>query len=105
MVIFHFFVYTMEMQLEDIKKLAELARVDMSDTEMSEMAHDFDGILAYVGQVEEAAKMVSNNEMNFSLNNVAREDVQTNRGGEYTSKIIEQFPDQNNGYLKVKQIL
>jgi len=93
------------MQLEDIKKLAEMARVDMSDTEMSEMAHDFDGILAYVGQVEEAAKMVSENDVNFSLNNVAREDVQTNRGGEYTSKIIEQFPDQNNGYLKVKQIL
>lgn len=93
------------MQLEDIKKLAELARVDMSDTEMSEMAHDFDGILAYVGQVEEAAKMVSENDVNFSLNNVAREDVQTNRGGEYTSKIIEQFPDQKAGYLKVKQIL
>lgn len=93
------------MQLEDIKKLAELARVDMSDAEMTSMANDFDGILAYVGQVEEAAKMVSKNDVNFALNNVAREDEQTNRGGEYTSKIIEQFPDQKAGYLKVKQVL
>lgn len=93
------------MQLEDIKKLAELARVDMSDEEMTEMANDFDGILAYVGQVEDAVKLIPEHEVDFDLSNVAREDVQTNRGGEYTSKIIAEFPDQKNGYLKVKQIL
>lgn len=93
------------MQLEDIKKLAELARVDMSDEEMTEMANDFDSILAYVGQVQDAVKLIPEHEVDFDLNNVAREDVQTNRGGEYTSKIIAEFPDQKNGYLKVKQIL
>jgi aspartyl/glutamyl-tRNA(Asn/Gln) amidotransferase C subunit len=93
------------MQLEDIKKLAELARVDMSDAEMSEMAHDFDGILAYVSQVQEAVKLVHEDSADFASINVSREDIQTNRGGEYTSKIIEQFPDQKDGYLKVKQIL
>lgn len=93
------------MQLEDIKKLAEMARVDMSEQEMTEMANDFEGILTYVGQVQDAVKLIPEHEIDFDLNNAARDDVQTNRGGEYTSKIIAEFPDQKNGYLKVKQIL
>lgn len=93
------------MQLEDIKKLAELARVDMTDEEMSQMAHDFDGILAYVGSVEEAVKVLADDKKNFALNNVAREDEVTNTGGEYTESISAQFPDREGDYLKVKKIL
>lgn len=93
------------MQLADIKKLADMARIDMSEQEMTEMAHDFDGILAYVGQVQEAVKLSTIDDVKFSFTNVAREDVVTNVGGEYTDKIIAQFSDKDDGYLKVKQIL
>jgi Asp-tRNA(Asn)/Glu-tRNA(Gln) amidotransferase C subunit len=41
------------MQLEEIKKLALMARLDMSSEEMAEIASSFDGILAYVGHVQE----------------------------------------------------
>jgi aspartyl/glutamyl-tRNA(Asn/Gln) amidotransferase C subunit len=98
------------MQLEDIKKLAVMARIDMSDAEMTEMAHDFDGILSYVGHVQDALKLIEvialeDRKIEDGLINVAREDMVTNRGGEYTSKIIAEFPDMKDGYLKVKQIL
>lgn len=93
------------MDLKDIKKLAEMARIDMTDEEMSAMAHEFDGILEYVGQVQEAAKMIPKDEVNFSFTNVARDDVVTNSGGEYTDDIVASFPDSQNKYLKVKQIL
>lgn len=93
------------MQLEDIKKLANMARLDMSEDEMSQMAHDFDGILAYVDQVKEAVALSEVNDIKFSFTNVAREDAVTNTGGEYTDKIIAAFPDSKDGYLKVKQIL
>ncbi|MCC6323190.1 Asp-tRNA(Asn)/Glu-tRNA(Gln) amidotransferase subunit GatC [Candidatus Nomurabacteria bacterium] len=93
------------MELEDIRKLANMARLDMSDEEMSEMAHDFDGILEYVGHVQEAVKLSQVDDVKFSFANVMREDVVTNEGGYYTDKIIAQFPDQEDGYLKVKQIL
>lgn len=43
---------TNRMQIEDVKKLANLARIDMSEDEMKEVAKDFDSILAYVGQVQ-----------------------------------------------------
>jgi aspartyl/glutamyl-tRNA(Asn/Gln) amidotransferase C subunit len=93
------------MQLEDIKKLAEMSRIDMTDQEMSDMAHDFDGILEYVGHVKEAVAMIGKDEVSFSFTNVAREDTVTNNGGEYSDKIISAFPSKEDTYLKVKQIL
>lgn len=93
------------MQLDDIKKLAEMARLDMTDAEMSGLAHDFDGILEYVSHVKEAVELSQIEDVTFSFTNVMREDVVTNEPGFCTDKIIAQFPDQADGYLKVKQIL
>lgn len=91
------------MQLSDIKKLALMARVDMSDVELESMANEFDPILAYVSQVQEVEQ--SNIKPNYILENVMREDIVTNPKGKYTDKIVEQMPDSQDGFLKVKQIL
>lgn len=98
------------MKSEDIKKLADLARIDMSDNEMQEIAKSFDSILAYVGQVQEVSKLkdkdvTERKSDDYFINNVMREDVVTNKGGEYTEKILKQAPDEDGGFLKVKQIL
>lgn len=100
------------MQLEDIKKLASLARIDIEESEMEEMAKDFDPILAYVGQVQEALKLTSSRQdlvekrpEDYFLHNVMREDVVTNTRGEYTESILADAPDTQDGFLKVKQIL
>jgi len=98
------------MKLEDVQKLANLARLDMSEEEMIIIAKDFDPILAYVGHVQEALKLSENITKNkksedYFLHNVMREDVVTNKGGEYTEKILADAPDTENGFLKVKQIL
>jgi len=98
------------MQLEDVKKLADLARIDMSEEEMTTIAKDFDPILAYVGQVQEALKTIKNVSKDEKagdhfLHNIVREDVMTNKPGEYTEKILKEMPDTQDGYLKVKQIL
>jgi aspartyl-tRNA(Asn)/glutamyl-tRNA(Gln) amidotransferase subunit C len=99
------------MQLDVVKKLANLARIDMSDEEMNEIAKDFDSILAYIGQVQEAAsanpnvEIVNKNIDSYPIYNVMREDVVTNQEGEFTDKILGQAPNTENGFLKVKQIL
>lgn len=98
------------MKLEDVKKLADLARINMSDEEMTIIAKDFDPILAYVSQVQEALKLseeVKDGKQpeDHFLHNIMREDVVTNNGGEYTEKILADAPDTENGFLKVKQIL
>lgn len=98
------------MKIEDIKKLADLARIDVSEEEMATIAKDFDPILAYVGQVQEALKIVGQGNgdkksEDYFLHNVMREDVVTNKRAEYTDKILADAPDTEGGYLKVKQIL
>lgn len=98
------------MKLEDVKKLAEMARIDMDEAEMIEIAKDFDPILAYVGQVQEALKLNdiqthTGAQEDYFLSNVMREDVVINKPGEYTEKILNNAPDTENGFLKVKQIL
>ena len=98
------------MQLVDIKKLANLARIDMSDEEMQEIAKSFDSILAYVGQVQEVSKIKniessSKGSEDYFLHNVMRDDVATNNRGEYKDKIMAEMPDTQDGFLKVKQIL
>lgn len=92
------------MQLQDIKKLAEMARIEMTDQEMTDMANDFGGILAYVNQVRETVG-ISQEEVNFSFTNVAREDMAVNGGGEYTDILVAAFPSSEDNYLKVKQVL
>jgi len=98
------------MKLEDVEKLAALARIDISEEEMEGIARDLDPILAYVGQVQEALKLSNNiskdkNSEDYFLHNIMREDIVTNNRGEYTDKILTEMPDTQDGYLKVKQIL
>lgn len=97
------------MELEDVKKLARLARIEMSDEEMLDIAKDFGAILAYVGQIQEVSKLknienLHQNSNNYFLQNVTREDVSENKRGEYTDRIMANVPDKQDGFLKVKQI-
>lgn len=92
------------MQLEEIKKLAQMARVDMDEAEMLEIAASFEGILDYVGHVQEVSES-TDMKAYYPLENVMRDDMVTNTPGEWTEKILAQMPDTQDGFLKVKQIL
>ena len=96
------------MQLVDIKKLANLARIDMEDWEAVEIGKSFDSILAYVGQVQKVSAADGQKDKkpeDYFLHNAMRDDVVTNKRGEYTDKITAEMPDTQDGYLKVEQIL
>ena len=95
------------MDIEIIKKLAIMARVDMDEKEMKEIGDSFGPILSYVSQIQEVSDTADSpyEEVSDEPINVMREDIVTNKGGEYTEKILNQFPAKENGYLKVKQIL
>ena len=98
------------MDIETVKNLANLARIDINEDELSEIAKDFSSILAYISQVQEGAKLGNIESLhddinNYPVRNVLREDVVTNKEGEYTDKILSEAPNTENGYLKVKLIL
>ena len=91
------------MELDDIKRLAVMARIEMSEEEMQGMLADFAPILAYVDQIKEATSESA--VPTYQKTNVMREDIVTNERGECTEKILSGMPATEKGYLKVKKIL
>lgn len=92
------------MQLEDIKKLAEIARIDIEEGELLELARDFENILGYVSHINEAG-VDYDDTLDANLKNIYREDEITNSGGEFTKDIINEMPDSEGDFLRVKKIL
>jgi len=96
------------MDSKEIKKLADLARIDMSEEEMEGVAKDFQSILAYVGQVQEVSGKMGDevkNKDDYFTRNVTREDIVTNNSKENTDKILSNAPDTEDGFIKVKKIM
>ena len=92
------------MELTDIKHLASLSRLDITDTEAEELLHDLKAILVYVDQVTNVT--VSGTEIDVPEHrNIAREDVSTNESGMFTDLIMQNVPEKQDGYIKVNKII
>ena len=88
---------------EDIKNLADLARIEIAPEEAEKLTAEVDSILDYVGQIKNVSGDIEREIP--KLRNVLREDVVTNNGGEYTEKLLSNAPAREKNYLKVKKIL
>lgn len=88
---------------KDIKNLAELARIEVSDAEAEHLTSEIDSILQYIGQTKNAIGGLDKNIP--VLRNVLREDVPTNKKREYTENLLEIAPSREGDYFKVKKIL
>ncbi len=88
---------------EDIQSLAGLARIKVDPSEAESLRGEIDSILGYVGQIE---KMPSQEGLgDHYQKNVLRDDVVTNKPGEYTDSILNNAPSVEGKYIKVKKIL
>lgn len=91
--------------VEDIEKLAALARIKVADSELEKFTSEFDAILAYVGQLEKLELPKDLMGGKPLLRNVMRADSEPHGGGVYTKKIVEQFSAREGDALSVKQII
>lgn len=90
---------------EDIKKLSDLARIDIPENEAEKLGSEIESILEYVSQVKEVAGEYSGEVEVGALRNVWREDENPMPSGTYSKELIAEFPDKEGDYLKVKKIL
>ncbi len=101
-IIYFLFCYTVIMDIKDIENLAELAKIELTEDEKKSLLKDLDGILDYVKQIGEVK--VGDIEAEYRSKNVWREDKLEER--EFSKDLIlKQFPDSQDGFLKVKKIL
>jgi aspartyl/glutamyl-tRNA(Asn/Gln) amidotransferase C subunit len=96
------------MNEEGVKKLAQLSRLELIDSEISEYAGEFSEILSYVDSLKNAVSESANSDLileNSSNRNIVREDIESNESGHHTEKLIAVTPSSENNYIKVKKIL
>ncbi len=94
------------MDKEKVLDLAKLARISISEEEAENLSCEFDDILKYVDEINKAE--IGAHEDNSSdnpLKNVFREDNPTNTSGENTEAILQNSPQREGNYIKVKNIL
>lgn len=89
---------------DDLVKLAQMARIELTEEELSEMEGDFGSIVDYVSQIQEVVGEIEEKEAG-ELRNVMREDGEPHETGLYTDDLVKQFPDKQGNYLKVKKII
>ena len=90
---------------DDVRKLAALARLSITDRELETLAAEFDAILGYVGQLEKLDIETTPGKELPPLRNVFRDDGEPHEAGAYTEKVAAQFPDREGDALVVKQII
>jgi len=93
------------MEIKDVENLDNLARLELSDQEKEEILSDMKGILEYVKVVEGVEVPTGVGiPTRVGIRNVWREDEIIPRDFSH-ELIVEQFPNQQDGFLKVKKIL
>lgn len=92
------------MELKDVKRLSELARIDISEDEAKELLQDMSSILSYVSEIKEAVT----EELSPTpgeLRNMMREDGAPHESGKYSQEILAEVPKTEKEYVRVKQVL
>ena len=92
------------MEVKDIKNLANLSRLEISDEEAEGLLGDLKSIIGYIDQIQSAP--LSGTDIGAPTHrNVTHEDIVTTKNGEYTQALLAQAVDTVDGFVKVKKIL
>jgi aspartyl-tRNA(Asn)/glutamyl-tRNA(Gln) amidotransferase subunit C len=92
------------MEIKDVEKLAQLARIELPESEKEGILNDLKSILGYIDQIEKA-DVSGVKEGEYLLRNVMREDVNPHETGVNTKEILTEMPESQDGFLKVQSIL
>ncbi|MBI2609852.1 Asp-tRNA(Asn)/Glu-tRNA(Gln) amidotransferase subunit GatC [Candidatus Giovannonibacteria bacterium] len=91
---------------EEIKKLAQLARIHLTESEEKNLAEDLQNVLGYIEKLKEvdvsqAPEMTHATE----VKNIFRADEPPKEVNEADKILLSgQFPESERGYLKVKGV-
>jgi aspartyl-tRNA(Asn)/glutamyl-tRNA(Gln) amidotransferase subunit C len=88
---------------DEVKKLASLSRLELTDKEKDAFPKEIESILGYVGHIDSLT--ATQNSAKFDIENVLREDEVIHRKEEYTKGLISNAPVKEGNYVKVKKIL
>jgi aspartyl-tRNA(Asn)/glutamyl-tRNA(Gln) amidotransferase subunit C len=96
----------MSVSSDDVKKLAALSRIALSDEEVEKMRGEIDSIVSYIDVVQkvELPEGISASP-HLDIQNVMRADEAPHEKGMYSEDMLAQAPARQGNFLKVKKIL
>jgi len=89
---------------KEIEKLAGLTRIDISEEEKEKLQGEIESILVYVSEIREVSREKTGLEVG-RIYNVMREDGDPHAPEMYTKRLLDEVPQREGGYVKVKKIL
>lgn len=93
------------MDIQDVKHLAVLSRLDIPEEEQQALLGDLTAIVAYIDQVTKAPVAIGD-DFAPEHRNSYREDLATNVSSQAnTDMLLAQAVGQQDGFVKVKKIL
>ena len=87
----------------DIRALASLARVDVTDAEVAKLETEIPSILGFVETIQNVD--VSGVELDTSVRNIMRDDVGAHERGKYTEVLLSAAPAREGNRVAVKQVI
>lgn len=90
-------------QKVDVKALANLARLDVSDEELAKLEKEIPAILQFVETIQKASGDVSG--VVPDLVNVMRDDANQHESGIYTEDLLSAAPARKENRIVVKQVI
>lgn len=93
----------MSLTIQDIERLAELARIEITDAEKESFLGDLNSIVGYISEIQS----VSNDALDVSHahTNITRPDEVTVHPGEYTESVLQNAPARRADYVQVDQVI
>ena len=91
---------------EEVRHIAELARLELSEKEIEKMQKDLSSILDYFNLLKKApspAKILQQQNLGEQAGNLRRDEVISSHDINY--QLIAAAPDKKDDYIKVKAIL
>ena len=90
-------------QQVDIKALAKLARLEVSDDELMRLEKEIPAILGFIETIQKVATDAEGH--GKGLHNVMREDVNPHESGIYTDDQVKAAPAMRDNQVVVKQVI
>jgi aspartyl-tRNA(Asn)/glutamyl-tRNA(Gln) amidotransferase subunit C len=87
----------------DVRALAALARVEITDAEITKLESEIPSILKFVETIQKAD--VSGAKSDTSLRNVMRADENPHESGIYTEALLAAAPAREGNRIVVKQVI
>lgn len=96
----------MQLQSEEIKHIADLARLELSESDMEKYGQELSAVLGYIEQLQEIdAKDIEPTAQVTGLTDVWREDIAGEWAAEDNEIALKNAPEYEDGFIKVKRVL